>query len=160
MNDKFQLPHLTKHALIVFLLWAFAPLAWFLIWQDKTYHSWFPKLLWVNGIIFGVIFFTQYFVVIPKLDRIYDVLGVHTPPYLHPLTVIVVLTFAVAQILAGYHLEKKVQKHHKLVEKYLIPIIIIFALDGILALTTGVLSATASPSAILEKYIQSLSSGA
>lgn len=144
---------ISKHALIVFLLWAFAPLAWFLIWQDKKYHSWFPKLLWVNGIIFGILFFTQSVIAIPKLNELYSYLHIEVPGYFHPVVITLVLLFAAAQIYAGMQLEKQVKKEHKLVEKFLLPIIVIFAIDGLLALSTGALTAL-TPAAFVKPQVE------
>lgn len=150
---KFKVPKLTKHALIIFLLWAFAPAAWFLLWKDKKYHSWFPKLLWVNGIIFSIIFFTQSFIFIPKLEQIYDVVGIEVPPSTTPLAAFLVLVFVLLQIPAGIHLQKKIIKHKSLTDKYVIPILFIFLIDGIIAFSTGLVSAVQSPSAFAEKYL-------
>ncbi len=99
-----------------------------------------------------MLFTTQSSVVIPKLNEIYDHFHILVPPLTHPLLLVLILFFAVAQIIAGVHLEKKVRKHHELVERYLLPIITIFAIDGLLALFTGLLSAIQSPSAILDQF--------
>ncbi len=144
----------SKHAIIVVLLWAFAPLAWFLMWQDKSYHTWFPKLLWINGIIFGVIFITQSFVAIPRLNAVYDAFHIHVPPYVHPGAVLLVLLFLGIQIAIGQLLQKKLahkrgeaQKH--LADRLVFPIIIIFAIDGILGIITGLLTQL-TPAALLQ----------
>lgn len=144
----------SKHAVIVVLLWAFAPLAWFLLWQDKRYHSWFPKLLWINGIIFGVIFLTQSFLAIPRLNAVYDALHIHVPAYVHPGAVLLVLIFLGAQIVAGHLLQKKLNEskgnaQKKLADRLVIPIIFIFAIDGILGIVTGLLT-TLTPAALLQ----------
>ncbi|EKD62856.1 MAG: hypothetical protein ACD_52C00031G0002 [uncultured bacterium] len=44
-----------KHALVIILLWLFAPAAWVLMVRDKRYWSWLPTLLIINGIVFTLI---------------------------------------------------------------------------------------------------------
>lgn len=150
---KLVLPKKSKHALIIFLLWAFAPAAWFLLWRDKKYHSWFPKLLWVNGIIFSVIFVTQSFVFIPKLEEIYTALKIEVPSSTTPLAALVILAFVLLQIPAGMHLQKKITKQKSLTDKYVLPILFIFLVDGFIALSTGVIAAVQSPTALVERYL-------
>jgi len=133
----------------VFLLWAFAPLAWFLMWRDKKYHTWFPKLLWINGIIFGVIFITQSVIAIPRLNAIYEALSIHIPSYVHPSAVGFVILFALAQIYAGHKLEQKVKVKKHFPNNYILPIVIIFAIDGILGFATGFLT-TLTPARFLK----------
>jgi len=148
----------SKHAVIVVLLWAFAPLAWFLMWRDKKYHRWFPKLLWINGIIFGVIFLTQSFIAIPRLNAIYDALHIHVPAYVHPLAILLVLLFLAGQILAGHLLQRRLKKKSRDEQKHfadrlVFPIIVIFALDGVLGIITGILT-TLTPAALVGPTFQ------
>jgi len=115
MAGKHPIPF-TKHGIIVFLLWAAAPVAWYLMWRDKRYHHWFPHLLWINGIIFGIITLLN----LHKID---------SHPVLTPVTVTLILSFAIMQILAGLHLQKRLMQSKKLINKLIIPMIIIFAID-------------------------------
>lgn len=147
----------SKHAIIVVLLWAFAPLAWYLMCRDKRYHSWFPKLLWINGIIFGVIFITQSFMAIPRLNAVYDALRIHVPTYVHPGVIVLVILFLAAQIWAGHVLEGKLQKkkgvaYKSLADRLVAPIIVIFAIDGALGIITGLLT-TLTPAALLQPTV-------
>lgn len=115
MSVKYPVPF-TKHGIIVFLLWAAAPLAWYLMWKDKRYHHWFPHLLWINGTIFGIITLIN----LHKVD---------SHPILTPLSAVFILVFAISQILAGMYLQKKLLKSKRLINKLIVPMIIIFALD-------------------------------
>lgn len=153
LTHHFKISSSTKHAIIVFLLWAFAPLAWYLMWRDKKYHSWFPKLLWINGIIFSIIFVTQSFVFIPKFQEFYNALGIKIPSNIPPLLVGIVLFFVLIQIPAGVHIQKQITKYKKLTDSYVIPILIIFILDGAIALSTGVVSAIQSPTALVNQFV-------
>ena len=115
MATKHSVPF-TKHGIIVFLLWAAAPIAWYLMWKDKRYHHWFPHLLWINGTIFALITLAN----LHKID---------SHPILTPFSAVIILTFAISQILAGLHLQKRLIKSKELINKLIIPMIIIFALD-------------------------------
>jgi hypothetical protein len=99
-----------KHTVIVTLLWVLAPVAWFLMWRDKRYHSWFPHLLWINGTIFAVITFFN----IPSLFSKNEYAIVIVP---------LAFCFAAFQIWVGLNMKKKVA------EKYIIPMIIAFIID-------------------------------
>lgn len=99
-----------KHGLIVFLLWVAAPVAWYMMWKDKKYHSWFPHLLWINGAVFGII----------TILRASHVL---TRGPLTPLLIIVALLFSLIQVIVGLRMKPATA------EKYIIPMIIAFFID-------------------------------
>jgi hypothetical protein len=140
-----EIKKLSKPALIVFLLWAFAPLAWFLLWTDKKYHSWFPKLMWVNGIIFAVIFSVQSFGAMPKLTTWFESIGVTWTQDFSGYLYVGILLFAIFQIPLGVYLEGFIKRHIKLTDEVALFSVSIFAIDGLLALATGLLSLVLSP---------------
>lgn len=102
--------NVTKHTIIVFLLWVAAPVAWFLMWRDKKYHSWFPHLLWINGVIFAVVTFFS----IPMLV---------TKNQLAVLVIPAAFCLSTFQIWTGITIRKKV------VDKYILPMIITFIIN-------------------------------
>ena len=116
MSKKIKAPSITKHGLIVLLLWFFAPGAWFLMWKDPRYHSWFPHLLWINGAVFSLI----------TLVYLYTVRS----GILLTVTVgLVVLSFTVLQIIAGLSLQYHLTKPKYSLNKIIAPIIAIFLVD-------------------------------
>ncbi len=144
-----EIKKISKPALIVFLLWAFAPLAWFLLWTDKKYHSWFPKLMWINGIIFAVIFSVQSFGAMPKLTNWFATLGVFWTETFSTYLNLAILIFVIFQIPLGIYLEGFIRRHKKLTDEVALFSVCIFAVDGLLALATGLLSLALSPTAKL-----------
>ncbi|OGM26375.1 hypothetical protein A3D00_04425 [Candidatus Woesebacteria bacterium RIFCSPHIGHO2_02_FULL_38_9] len=129
-----------KHFLVVALLWIFAPMAWVLMWQDKRYHTWFPTLLWINGIIFTIVFTTQAFLILPKLTYFYAKYNIHSLPRFNNAIAIFLIIFAVFQIIFGFHLKKKIQKKGKILDHYMGIIFVILSLDFLLGILTGLLS--------------------
>ncbi len=95
---------------------------------------------------------------IPRLNTVYDALHIHVPSYVHPTAILLVLLFLAGQILVGQLLQQKLnrkkgdaQKHFA--DKLVFPIIIIFALDGILGIITGLLT-TLTPAALLQPAVK------
>ncbi len=68
----------TPRSLIVMLLLILPPLAWFLMWRDKTYHHWFGKILLVSaGISLAFLGFFYIFVYL-RIGELYQSLGLPT----------------------------------------------------------------------------------
>ena len=127
-----------KHFVIVLLLWLFAPGAWYLMWKDKTYHSWFAPLLFVNGIVVGFMVITQAFVVIPWISRLYDYYGIHPLPFFSSVMALSIVLFAIIQIIYGYHIRKIAKKHKVVVDHHIRLILLMFTIDVIIGLATGI----------------------
>lgn len=102
--------NLTKHGLIVILLWVAAPVAWYLMWKDKKYHNWFPHLLWINGAVFGAITLVRASYLLTR--------GSYAS-----FLVFGALAFALIQIIFGLKVKGKT------VEKFIIPMIVAFLID-------------------------------
>jgi peptidoglycan/xylan/chitin deacetylase (PgdA/CDA1 family) len=95
---------------------------------------------------------------IPRLNAIYDALHIKIPPYVHPLAIFLVLLFLLGQIFVGHLLQQSLnhkkgaaQKHFA--DRLVFPIIVIFAIDGILGIITGLLT-TITPAALLQPTFQ------
>jgi len=69
------LPTRTPRSIIIFLLLVLPPLAWFLMWIDKTYHHWFSKILIVSGISSLIFLGFFYFTVGVQTRQLYHALG-------------------------------------------------------------------------------------
>ena len=128
-----------KHLVIVALLWLFAPAAWYLMWQDKKYHSWFAPLLLVNGIVIGIMIITQSYVFIPYISALYELYGVHPLPFFSSVTAIIVVAFAVIQIIYGLHVRRTESLKNKLVTEHLALTVVFFTVDVIIGLLTGLI---------------------
>lgn len=129
-----------KHTLIVILLWLFAPAAWIVMWKDKRYHSWFPTLLYMNGVIFGFVFLTQGIVVLPRLQIWYDQMNVHTVPNFTPSIAIALIGFCIFQIFLGVYLKSKIRTHGHLLDHLIALVLAIFTIDFIFGFITGLLA--------------------
>lgn len=103
-----QSKHQHRTLLIVALIWIFPPAAWYLMWKDKTYHSWFAYLTWIFGGATLLIVFLQSAIVIPKMMNLYSDFSVSVP---NPWpTVIISGAFGLAQIIFGIYLYQQVKK--------------------------------------------------
>lgn len=107
---------LTKHGLIILLLWFAAPIAWYMMWKDKRYHSWFPHLMWINGLVFTTITFVQ----MPNIVN---------SSFFNPSVILAILIFALVQVVAGFFLQIKAHKSIKIVHNLIVPMISVFTLD-------------------------------
>lgn len=129
----------TKHAIIVFFLWAAAPVAWYIIWRDKKYHGWFPVILFVNGIVFTTLVAIQSLVYIPRLEafaQINQKVGLH---YFGIFASIGLVFFALAQILYGRTLRREMKHDNTLINRHLPIIITILVIDVAIGFLTGIL---------------------
>jgi hypothetical protein len=109
------LPKRTSRSVIVFLLLAFPPLAWFFMWTDKTYHHWFGKLLIASGLLALGITLLSFITIGTQVDQLYESLGVkHTNAALISMTNYLGAGFALLQIIFGVYLQSRMKTHTSL----------------------------------------------
>jgi hypothetical protein len=129
----------TKKFLVVLFLWIFAPISWLIMWKDERFHSWFPPLLFANGIIFAFMFITQAYTTFPKLEYLYQKYSIHELPFATGVTASFLIFFAVAQIVVGQLLKDKLKRDQHIADPYISFIILIFSLDFLFGFLTGLL---------------------
>ncbi|GEM_PF-6533007 len=72
MEDKLPVtaeekrPH---HLLVIFLILVFPPAAFYILWKYKGYHSWFPHLMWLSGILLFIYTLLINFFLLPYVSR-------------------------------------------------------------------------------------------
>jgi hypothetical protein len=98
-------------SLILFLLLAFPPIAWYFMWRDKTYHHWFGKLLIISGILALGITLSSFAAIGTSIDRLYASLGVtNAHQSLITMTTYLGIAFAIIQVLFGLYLQHRMKK--------------------------------------------------
>lgn len=136
---KFFKHHYSKHAIVVALLWLFAPAAWYLMWRDKKYHSWFPPLLYVNGFVIAGMVFIQTGTYIPWMQEIYSYYGAHPVSFLGALAGVLMGLYAIIHLIFGIYFKRKVTRHGRLVDEHIGAILAILLIDSLIGLGTGLL---------------------
>ena len=134
-----QIKFPTKHAVIVFFLWAAAPVAWYIIWRDKKYHGWFPVILFINGIVFTILVLIQSVVYLPRFAVLTEINRMVSVQYLGHVATLFLIFFAIAQIAYGKHLRRQMKSDTKIIERQLPIIIIILVIDVAIGFLTGLL---------------------
>jgi hypothetical protein len=130
-----------KHGIVIFFLWVFAPIAWILMWQDKKYHSWFPTILLINGIVFGILLTTQSVAVFPQLDKLYTKYNIRPLPNFTPIVAGVLVGIAIFQVIYALILREKLKSQRAAIEQSIVPIIAFLTLDFVIGVLTGLLLA-------------------
>lgn len=116
--------------LVILLLVFFSPAAWYFMWKEKRYHSWFPILLWIYGGIILIVSSLQLFVVIPKLSTLYQEFNVpQNPRSFSQGFLVVLMIFALIQIGFGIFLKNKIKATDELPKNLMWITIAIFVLD-------------------------------
>lgn len=105
--------------------------------------------MWINGIIFAVIFSVQSFGAMPKLNNWLTSIGITLTPDFSSYLYIAILLFVIFQIPLGIYLEGFIKRYKKLTDEVALLSVCVFAIDGILALATGLLATVYSPGARL-----------
>lgn len=97
-------------SLILFLLLAFPPVAWYFMWRDKTYHHWFGKLLIISGLLALGITLSSFAAIGTSVDQLYASLGVHnTNQELLTMSTYLGIGFAVIQVFFGLYLQHRIK---------------------------------------------------
>lgn len=136
---KYLKRHYSKHALIVALLWLFAPAAWLLMWRDKKYHSWFPAVLYINGFVIAGMLAVQTGKYVPWMQEVYTFYGAHPVSYLGTFAGLFMGLYAFAHLFIGIYFKNKFKKHGKLVDKHIGAILTILLIDVLIGLGTGLI---------------------
>lgn len=116
--------HLPKW-LVALLLVTVPPLAWWHMWKNHRYHSWFPYVLWLNAAItFG---FAAYVVIhfYPLITKVF-----HTSTYIFA-SHIGLLLLAIFEIIFGFYLIKMFKNEVVLGRKILAIVIILLFINTI-----------------------------
>lgn len=69
----------TSAWIVVVLLLIFPPLAWYFMWRERRYHSWFPMLVVLYGVLTLVVSLVFTVLVLPKFIDLYRDFGVRFP---------------------------------------------------------------------------------
>lgn len=98
--------HVPAWIIIVLLLINITtPVALFLIFREKRYHSWFPILLWICA-GFWLIFLAIFGIfILPQISTLSSNLGISSTSIYVPFTLGVLLV--IVQIVCGFILKKK-----------------------------------------------------
>lgn len=113
-----------SHRLMVFLLlFIFPPLAWWHMWKDHRYHTWFPYVLWVNGAaLLGYCTFI--------LTQFYPLLtGSLNPTTSLFMGHVGLFTLSCSEIVYGFYLNRICKENAKLNSKTLRVVIILLFIN-------------------------------
>lgn len=127
-------PHQTPKWIVIALLLFFPPVAWYFMWKEKQYHSWFSIIILLYAVIPLITLGTMLLFVIPQLMELYDSLNIQNPtaPYIYP-AVIGGIVISIAQILYAVYIRKQVKTHGQLSKNLLIITVTILALNYLFA---------------------------
>lgn len=120
-KGSFHLPHWIVILLLIFI----PPVAWWHMWKNHRYHTWFPYVLWLNAaVMFG---FAAYVIVhfYPLLTTFYD-----SATYIFA-SHIGLLLFAIFEIIFGFYLVKMFKNEAMLRRKILAVVIVLLFLNTI-----------------------------
>lgn len=117
---------------IVLALAIFPPVAFYLMWKDKNYHSWLVSLHWLFG--FSLLAFVGFlqFVLMPKLGVLYRELGIPQANSTGTTIGIYLLILAVVQVIYGFVLKRVQKQKGELPRLHLAITMFVFLLDYIL----------------------------
>ena len=131
-----QPPQKKKTAVwVVYLFLAFfPPVAFYLLWRDKAYHSWFATLCWLFGASLVLFSFSFNFYVLPKINT---VISEFSPKKIETgasgliwLTIIL----GIMQFVFGFFLKRKFNDNGELSTAYLFVCLTFLILDYVLPL--------------------------
>lgn len=120
-KGPFHLPHWA----VILLLFFVPPIAWWHMWKNHRYHTWFPYVLWLNAAItFG---FSTYVIVnfYPLLTRFVD-----SKTFIFT-SHIGLLLLAVFEIVFGFYLIKMFKNETMLKRKILAIVIVLLFINTI-----------------------------
>ena len=135
--------------IIILLLIFFPPLAWYFMWREPRYHTWFPVLLLIYSAISLTILSIVFFFVYPQINKLYESLDVVKPNSWSQYAIYALFALAVLQILFSFVLFRQLKIHHILKKNYLVATIFFLALYY---LSTPIFSVFAQLSAITPIY--------
>ncbi len=105
--------------IIIILLIFFAPVAWYFMWKDHRYHTWFPIVLIITAALMFSLLGVQTLIVMPKLLALYENLHVTQPQsslYLGYGGII----YALCQAIFGIYLFRRLKSPSPLTKPLLI----------------------------------------
>lgn len=104
-------PVLTPVWLVVVLLLFFPPAAWYFMWKEKRYHTWFPLVLVLYGSLTLLISSLYVFVVIPNIMQLYKEVFTELPPSTYSGVILgyTGIGIGIAQALFGIYSWRKVK---------------------------------------------------
>lgn len=128
--------HHTPKWIIVIFLWIFPFAAWFLMWREKEYHTWFPSILFINGAIMSVFFLIYGFFILPLLLRFYTIAGILKKPSFSFELAMAFVIYGILQILFSIPAKSKAKKHIELSDRLLV-VTTVFLVADYLILSIG-----------------------
>jgi hypothetical protein len=145
--------HRYPKAVIIFLFFAFPPLAWLLLLLDKSYHSWFPKVLQLSGLITLGVLALSHFGVGMQLEPLHEALGVeYTNAGLVQRSYIAGIIVAVLQLLFAFIIRQYLKTHPALNIPLLLVTILLLAVGSVIGFLPLILSVSALYPALYELY--------
>ncbi|MBI3342215.1 hypothetical protein HY024_03780 [Candidatus Curtissbacteria bacterium] len=113
---------------VTLALAVFPPLGFYLMWKDKTYHSWFSWLNWVFGIFLLVYIWYAVYILIPQINHALG--GINGKVVsLSSFETIAIVGFSILQIAIGFWIRFSVRKNGELGRGMLICAIVLLSLD-------------------------------
>lgn len=114
----------TSGFIVTLLLFIFPPIAWYFMWKEKRYYSWFVTLIIIYGVVYFLLFASQAFIVGPKLSALYQSMNTAQPTTSKILPFIMTI-LTLLQIGFGIYLMGKIKKGNVTKTNLLISVIIL-----------------------------------
>lgn len=128
--------HSASHITVLVLLFLFPPAAWYIMWKNKQYHSWFPMLLILNALIPLVTLIIMLLFVVPQLMTLYNNLNVQPNFSPYPLIITAIILSGI-QILFAIYIRQRVKKYGQLSQNLLV-VTLIFLITNFLITFLGI----------------------
>jgi hypothetical protein len=134
LASSFRLALTIPTWLVLPLLGLFPPVAWYFLWKEKHRHRFFPIILYIYGSLILTSTSIYLFILRPQIVRITAIYSQPTPleSSLGLAIIILLMIYAVAQIILGKFMKKAYQKYSSLPRHWLWGTAIIFVLDTII----------------------------
>jgi len=96
---------------IIVLLLIFPPVAFYLMWKEKSYHKWFANLLIFVGSLTSILGIIQILIVTPKLLDLYKEFNTKISPT-HSVAAYLLIVFGIIEFSFGIYLKNKLKMEH------------------------------------------------
>jgi hypothetical protein len=136
-------PTHTPVLLIIILLLLFWPAAFYLMYKDKRFHTWFPVLLWIYAIPFLLLSLVYAFLIIPQLNALYVSMNVNHPSLTVIYAIIAVVDVVlIIEIIFAFYAKKQIREQTIHANKTLLITITLLIFNSVIAYLNGVFLAT------------------
>lgn len=127
-TQKAKQNHKYASWLVSLLLLVFPPVALYLMWRDKTYHSWFAWISWVFGGFLLLYFLFINYVLVPRINGMIAVASAQKVVF-SLWDWVLVLGLGIGQFGLGFLLKKQIKKTGSLTAILLIVAILLLVAD-------------------------------